>query len=123
VLDQKKVVPDHKKPPKRGVWVPDQKNQLILQVLLAINTEFRIMDTSKQETAKEQKMFEAGKTYSVRSACDYDSVFTIKVLSRTPKTIRAKVRNEEKTLRIGTREGREFVKPFGSYSMAPTIFA
>ena len=68
-------------------------------------------------------MFEAGKTYSVRSACDYDSVFTIKVLSRTPKTIRAKVRNEEKTLRIGTREGREFVKPFGSYSMAPTIFA
>lgn len=64
--------------------------------------------------------FEAGKTYSTRSVCDHESVISISVVSRTPKTIKTAC---GKTLRISECNGRERVKPWGSYSMAPVITA
>jgi len=67
--------------------------------------------------------FQIGKTYTTRSICDYDCIISITVLARTAKTIKAKVRGELKTLRIAEYEGREMVKPWGSYSMAPAIKA
>jgi hypothetical protein len=67
--------------------------------------------------------FQVGKTYTTRSACDHECVISLTVLARTAKTIKATVRGESKTLRISDYDGREQVKPWGSYSMAPVIEA
>lgn len=64
--------------------------------------------------------FQTSKTYSTRSACDHGCIFVITIASRTAKTIKT---DDGKTLRIGVRDGVEFVKPQGSYSMAPVIRA
>jgi hypothetical protein len=66
------------------------------------------------------KTFEPGKTYSTRSICDYDCIFSITVASRTAKTLKT---TKGQTLRIGQFDGEETVKPQGSYSMAPIIHA
>ena len=74
--------------------------------------------------------FETGKIYRGRSVCNYDSVIDIEVLKRTPKTISVKFLDgglysgRVKSLRITTTsEGYEYVKPWGSYSMAPQVSA
>lgn len=67
--------------------------------------------------------FEAGKTYKNRSIGDSEMFFEITVISRTEKTIKALVEGAVKTLRPLIYEGREFVKPWGSYSMCPIIKA
>ena len=70
--------------------------------------------------------FQVNKTYSTRSVCDHNCIFSITVLSRTAKTIKIKDlhdSNSVKTLRISEWEGVEQVKPLGSYSMAPIIGA
>jgi hypothetical protein len=69
--------------------------------------------------------FETGKTYEGRSVCDHDCIFSIKVVRRTAKTLCVFIKGQAgaKTLRIGEHNGVEFVKPFGSYSMAPIIKA
>lgn len=68
------------------------------------------------------KSFEAGKTYSTRSACDYDCIISITVEKRTAKTITT---SEGKRLRVKLCpfSGNETVKPWGSYSMCPVISA
>lgn len=64
--------------------------------------------------------FLSGKTYNTRSIADADCIFSITIAKRTAKTITT---TDGKTLRIGVRDDAEFVKPLGSYSMAPTIRA
>ncbi len=66
------------------------------------------------------KTFEPGKTYSTRSACDYNCIFSITVKSRTAKTLTT---TKGQLLRISQFDGEETVKPQGSYSMAPIIHA
>lgn len=66
------------------------------------------------------KTFEAGKTYTTRSACDHDCVISVTVAKRTAKTITTAA---GKTLRVGMYDGAEFVKPWGTYSMAPIVTA
>lgn len=69
--------------------------------------------------------FEVGKKYSARSACNYDSVWTWKVVRRTAK--RVYLRNEEgKEFYCVPRRfngGPECLSPLGRYSMSPTIYA
>lgn len=69
--------------------------------------------------------FEAGKTYTTRSICNHDCVIEIRVIKRTAKTIVADTGEMRgvKRLRITEHDGVETVKPWGSYSMAPTIAA
>lgn len=69
--------------------------------------------------------FETGKTYETRSVGDHDCIFSIKIVRRTAKTVLVFIKGQAgaKTLRIGTHEGVEYVKPFGSYSMAPIVKA
>ena len=68
--------------------------------------------------------FEPGKTYSTRSICDHNCIFSIKVLSRTAKTLKViDPFNKPKTLRVSVWGDVEQVKPLGSYSMAPVIGA
>lgn len=50
-------------------------------------------------------IFVVGRTYSTRSVADHDCLISISVVSRTPKTIKALVRGEEKTLRIKVYDG------------------
>ncbi len=67
--------------------------------------------------------FEVGKTYSTRSICDHNCIYSIEVLKRTAKTITVREHAEVKTLRISIYKDVEQVKPHGSYSMAAIIDA
>lgn len=64
--------------------------------------------------------FEVGKSYWTRSVCDADMVITITVAKRSAKFLTT---TEGKRLGISNWDGVESVKPWGSYSMAPSIRA
>lgn len=64
--------------------------------------------------------FEAKKTYTTRSICDADMVISVTIASRTAKTV---TDTNGKRFSIKERDGVETIKPWGSYSMAPTIRA
>jgi hypothetical protein len=65
--------------------------------------------------------FEVGKTYQTRSIGDHNCIISVRIVKRTAKTVTT---SEGKTFRpyIDT-EGREVVKPWGSYSMSPIVRA
>ena len=67
--------------------------------------------------------FQVGKTYQVRSIGDWECIFSFTVEARTAKFVT--VRNNGKALRVGVtvRDGVETARPFGTYSMCPTIRA
>lgn len=69
--------------------------------------------------------FKTNTTYFTRFIGDSDSKIFIKVLKRTPKSIRVKIEGitEIKTLRISTFDDCEMVRPMGKYSMCPIINA
>lgn len=68
--------------------------------------------------------FEIGKTYSTRSACDWDTIFSYTVIARTEKTVTL----EDKHGHVSRRcvkpdyDGvAEACYPEGRYSMCPLI--
>lgn len=75
--------------------------------------------------------FKVGETYQVRSLGDWDCIFSFTVVSRTAKFVTLQHGSAEKTLRVGVKVNRascgeclvETAKPFGRYSLAPTIWA
>jgi hypothetical protein len=67
--------------------------------------------------------FQVGKTYETTSICDSECVYSFPIISRTNKTVSTLVHGERVKRGIQIREGIEHFKPFGSYSMAPTIRA
>lgn len=69
------------------------------------------------------ELFQAGKTYTTRSICDHDCIIAVTIEKRTAKTVTTTVRGEQKTFRVAEYDGAEFIKPWGSYSMAPIINA
>lgn len=74
------------------------------------------------------KKFEVGKTYSVRSICNSDCVFSYYVVSRTAQTVTLKDKHGEiKKHRISKKLSAycnaETVLPEGNYSMCPTLRA
>lgn len=70
------------------------------------------------------KQFQVGQTYSTRSACDYDCVFSFTVIKRTAKFVTIEDRHG-KVRRCGIKvwDNVESCFPLGSYSMAPIISA
>lgn len=66
--------------------------------------------------------FEIGKTYTARSACDYDCVFTIKVIKRTEKTITFERQSKTRRTKIFTDNDGEYIIP-DNYSMSPVFRA
>jgi len=64
--------------------------------------------------------FQVGKTYTTRSACDSNCVFSATITKRTAKTVTL---SNGKTLRTSVYDNAEFVRPMGTYSMAPIIRA
>jgi len=73
--------------------------------------------------------FKTAAKYSCRSVCDYNTVWTFEVVSRTDKsvTLREVVNgvpsNKTVTKRVKLFQGVESVFPLGSYSMAPILRA
>lgn len=71
------------------------------------------------------KKFIVGNTYTTRSACDYDCIFSFKVVARTDKsiTIVGDLIDKPTRKKIYTYGPEESALPYGSYSMAPVITA
>lgn len=73
------------------------------------------------------KKFEVGKTYTMRSACDHDCVWSYIVTARTAQTVT--LSDGKKTLKCRVSKkyseyrGAETVFPLGQYSMAPILSA
>jgi len=69
--------------------------------------------------------FQVGQTYSTRSICDHECIFSFTILARTAKQITTVVSG--KTVKRGLATNwagtAESFKPFGSYSMAAVIDA
>ena len=65
-------------------------------------------------------IFQAGNTYSGRFIGDADAVFQVQILARTAKTVTVMGPQGMAKHRVSRDyEGGEYIKPFGSYSMAP----
>lgn len=69
------------------------------------------------------KIFEIGQTYYTRSIGDHNCIIHVTIKARTAKTVTANVMGTEKRFRVSEWDGAECFKPWGSYSMAPTITA
>mgnify|MGYP007064445709 FL=1 len=73
------------------------------------------------------KKFEVGKSYSMRSACDYNCVWTYTVTERTAQTITISDGKVSKKCRISKDvseyRNAETVYPLGKYSMCPSLTA
>ena len=67
--------------------------------------------------------FEIGKIYTCRSIGDYNCIITARIIKRTAKTVTAEVEGKVKTFRPGIYDGAEYIRPWGSYSMAPILRA
>lgn len=70
--------------------------------------------------------FEIGKTYSTRSACDWDTIFSYTVIARTEKTVTLEDKHGHVSRR-GVKPDYDGVAeacyPEGRYSMCPLIKA
>jgi hypothetical protein len=68
--------------------------------------------------------FEIGKTYTARSICDNDCIFSVTIASRTKSTVTT---TDGKKFGIAKKEttwnNAETIFPLGRYSMAPAIRA
>ena len=69
------------------------------------------------------KTFKPGKTYSTRSICDHNCIFSFKILRRTAKSVWVKVHGETVRRVIEVYDNKETFSPFGKYSMAAIISA
>jgi hypothetical protein len=67
--------------------------------------------------------FQVGRTYYDRSACDYDCIFSFKILARTAKTITTEVHGKIVKRGLSIWSDAETFKPFGSYSMCAVVSA
>lgn len=73
------------------------------------------------------KKFEIGETYSMRSICDHNCVWSYTVVARTAQTITLDDGKKTTRCRI-SKKVSEYIKaetvfPLGQYSMAPSLSA
>ena len=64
--------------------------------------------------------FKTGQTYSTRSICDHECIFSETITSRTAKTVTTA---SGKTFRLFVRGTAEAFRPLGNYSMCPVLTA
>lgn len=64
--------------------------------------------------------FNRGATYQTRSVGDHDCKVTVTIESRTKCFVRT---TDGEKFRVFLRDGIERIKPWGSFSMAPTLSA
>lgn len=68
------------------------------------------------------KKFEIGKEYFDRSVCNYDCIFTIKIIKRTEKTVTFERHGETRRAKLFCDDHGEYIIP-DRYSMAPVFRA
>lgn len=73
------------------------------------------------------KTFEIGQTYTMRSACMHDCIWSYTVTARTAQTVTITDGKEVKRCRICKQvsqyRGAETIYPLGQYSMCPSLCA
>ncbi len=67
--------------------------------------------------------FEVGRTYTVRSICDYECVFKFEVVKRTEKTVWLNSSGTIRARRVRIYDNTECCDPHGRYSMSPVLTA
>jgi hypothetical protein len=67
--------------------------------------------------------FEVGKTYTCRSICDHDTIYSFTIIARTDKRITFEQHGKRTTRGVSVYDGVESCKPHGSYSMCAVIRA
>lgn len=68
------------------------------------------------------QQFEVGKTYTCRSICDYDCIFSFEVTKRTTQNVWLKDSSGKiKRRKVRVTLGVETVDPHGRYSMSPVL--
>ena len=78
---------------------------------------------SNRKGIKNMKTFKIGKTYTMRSACDHNCVWSFEVIRRTAKSVWLVVDGKESRFNIKIWGDEETVKPLGNYSMCPILGA
>lgn len=67
--------------------------------------------------------FEVGKTYTCRSICDWDCIYSFTIVRRSEKTVTIKSHGKEVRRTIRVADGSEQIDPHGRYSMSPVLRA
>ena len=84
-------------------------------------------EQSRNERRNNMNTFEINKTYSMRSICDHECVWTYTVVARTATTITITDGKETKKCRINKAiseyRNAETIFPLGRYSMCPVLSA
>ncbi len=67
--------------------------------------------------------FVVGETYTCRSLCDWDCIYSFTIMKRTEKTVTVSYHGSltRRTIRIA--DGSEQIDPHGRYSMSPVLRA
>ena len=67
--------------------------------------------------------FVVGETYTCRSLCDWDCIYSFTIMKRTEKTVTVSYHGSltRRTIRISG--GSEQIDPHGRYSMSPVLLA
>lgn len=69
------------------------------------------------------KKIEAGQVLEARSFADYDCIFRVTVLRRTPKMAVVRYFEKEYRCKVHTNsQGDEYIAALGTYSMAPLFY-
>lgn len=68
-------------------------------------------------------VFAVGQTYQVRSLGDWDCIFSFEVTARNNSFVWVLDGDTTYKRKVTVREGVETLKPFGTYSLAPTLRA
>lgn len=73
------------------------------------------------------KTFKIGETYTVRSICNHECIWSYKVIARTAQTVTITDGDEVKRCRISKKTSNylnaEAIYPEGQYSMCPILTA
>jgi hypothetical protein len=67
--------------------------------------------------------FKVGNTYSCRSICDYNCIFSFEVVKRTASTVSIKSGGKIVRRKVRVFDGVECLDPHGRYSMSPVLRA
>lgn len=79
--------------------------------------------TPANDNAAASRQFVVGRSYSVRSICDHDCIFTFEVVGRTEKTVTLKAGQRVNRRKVRQWDGVECCDPHGRYSMSPVLRA
>lgn len=71
----------------------------------------------------ELQTFQVGTTYTCRSMCNYDTIFSYRVVKRTAKFITVQDAWDTRRVGVKVRDDVEYALPDGLYSMCPVIYA